>query len=100
MNYHTSLVSRLNYDTYDGGNKQKHLLILLNVTEQSQLITPPHRDHELLMKPSVPPHLQVIQEPRQVQAPLSCVPVVVGPDVCEASICKHTVVVLCPGGRK
>lgn len=42
----------------------------------------------------VPPHLQVIQEPGEVQAPVSSIPVMVGPDVFEASISKHTIVVL------
>lgn len=46
-----------------------------------------------LFTPS-PSHLQVIQEPGEVQAPLSSIPVVVGPDVCEASISEHTIVVL------
>lgn len=41
-----------------------------------------------------PPHLQVIQEPGDIQAPVSSIPVVVGPDVFEASISKHTIVVL------
>lgn len=40
------------------------------------------------------PHLQVVQEPGDVQAPFSSIPVVVGPDVFEASVGKHTVVVL------
>lgn len=42
----------------------------------------------------VPPHLQVIQEPGEVQAPFSSIPVVIGTDVFEASISKHSVVVL------
>lgn len=43
---------------------------------------------------SVVPHLQVVQEPGDVQAPFSSIPVVVGPDVFEAGVSKHTVVVL------
>lgn len=43
---------------------------------------------------SLHPHLQIIQEPSEVQAPLGSIPVVVGADIFEASISKYTVVVL------
>lgn len=50
------------------------------VTHQSQSVTPPH--------------LQVIQEPSEVQPPFSSIPVAIGTDVFEASVSKHAVVVL------
>jgi len=46
------------------------------------------------VSPSSLSHLQVVQEPGQVQASLGSIPVVVRPDVFEPSIGKHTVVVL------
>lgn len=39
-------------------------------------------------------HLQVVQQPGQVQTPLSSVPVVVRTDVFEAGVHEHAVVVL------
>lgn len=59
-----------------------------------------HRNVKMLTSSSpslvavVPPHLQVVQEPGEVQAPISSIPVVVWPDVFEASISKHAIVVL------
>lgn len=48
----------------------------------------------LISQPVTPPHLQVVQEPSEVQPPFSSIPVAIGTDVFEASVSKHAVVVL------
>lgn len=55
-----------------------------------EVTTPLHQHAQLT-------HLQVVQEPGQVQTPPSSVPVVVGTDVFEAGVREHAVVVLWEG---